>query len=287
VFDPYRQYATCIFCGQQDLTREHVFGKAFAEFLDVKGNWNALQYLLDDPASARPKKGSSPITSIAPKLLCNKCNSERLGQVMDQSLPLLKNLCDGASLQLSEPDKATLRRYFERFAAIVDVCTSSEQISNMSEGKAKSFQAQAQHYLPSLISFNARHAWLTGQRFEDVAIRLGHHHGVLGINPEFCVVHPVELDGSWKRIAFVVKQLAVCIDIKEPYLETPSSYIDLFLAKLFPADPAVTYDAYLALLNQTPKTQHQRLIMRFPALVDDWENRVRLRASQALPHAVG
>jgi hypothetical protein len=180
-----------------------------------------------------------------------------------------------------------LRRYFERFAAIVDVCTSSEQISNMSRGKAKSFQAQAQHYLPSLISLNARRAWLTGQRFEDIAIRLGHHHGVLGINPEFCVVHPVVLDGSWKRIAFVAKQLAVCIDIKRPYLETPSSYIDLSLTKLFPTDPAVTYDAYLALLNQTPKTQHQRLVMRFPALVDEWENRVRQKTKQSLPQAVG
>jgi hypothetical protein len=286
VFDPYRKFVSCVFCGSREvpgnaetqLTKEHLFGAAFAQYLDVKGNWTALGMLLK---SGRPEprmeRGSSPIASIAPRLLCKPCNNARLKTVMDGSLPLLKLLCDGQAVELTDRDRTKLRRYFERFAAIVDVCTSTEQVAEMSAQKADSFRKQLQHQNPALLGFAYREAYLAGVQLADVTVYLGNHTGVVGTNPDFTVVHPPNLDGSWKRITFVIRQLAICLDIRKPSLDVPESFSDLSEVASFPIGRAVTYDDYLAIRNQDFETLYWRTLLRFPEMVKEWEDRVRAR----------
>jgi hypothetical protein len=286
VFDPYRKFVSCVFCGRREvpgspdtqLTKEHLFGAAFARHLDVKGNWTALGMLLKGGRPGRRmESGSSPITSIAPRLLCQPCNNIRLKTVMDESLWLLKQLCAGKAVELTDSDRTKLRRYFERFAVIVGVCTSAEQVAEVSAQKAESFRRQLQHQNPALLQFAHREAYLAGAQLADVTVYLGHHRGVVGKNPDFIVMHPPNLHGSWKRIAFVVKQLAICIDVRKPSLETPDTYCDLSHAASFPMDRSVTYDDYLALRNQDSETLRWRTLLRFPEMVTEWENSVRAR----------
>lgn len=82
MFDPYRKLVWCVFCGSRevpgnpgmDLTKEHLFGAALAEYLDVKEHWTAFGMLLSGGCSEpRMEKGSSPIASIAPRVFCSDC----------------------------------------------------------------------------------------------------------------------------------------------------------------------------------------------------------------------
>ena len=59
MYQEHRKYQHCIFCPCVDLTKEHVFGRAFADFLGVTLPWKG-----------HTLKGTVAITRIAPKLLC-------------------------------------------------------------------------------------------------------------------------------------------------------------------------------------------------------------------------
>ena len=276
MFDPYRKFVTCIFCGKRGpLTREHLFGDSFAQFLRVEQNWVAPQIVPKRAQAVQIKRGSSPITHVAPPLLCGACNSGQLGLVMSQSLPLLKKLCTGEPTDLTGDDRIALRRYCERFGSIVDVCTSSEQVEEMTPQQAQSFQAQLQHQKPAIVSFAARSAWLQGAALESVKVYVGHHQGILGLNPDFNVTHQPEFDGSWKRITFIVWKLAVCIDIGQPDLVIPTSFVGLSELQHFPVAPAMSYDDYLALRHQDQPTLYLRTFLRFPEIVRNWEAHVR------------
>jgi hypothetical protein len=286
MFDPYRKFVWCVFCGSREvpgnpetpLTREHLFGAALAEYLNVKEHWTALGMLLNGGRpEPRMQKGSSPIASIAPRVLCKPCNNVKLKTAMDESYPLLKQLCEGQSIELTELDRTKLRRYFERFAAIVDVCTSTEQVSEMPAQKVESFRPQLQHQNAALVPFAAREAWLAGYPLAAVTVYLGHHRGVAGKNPDFNVAHPPALDGGWKRITFIIKQLAVCVDVLKPSLDVAESFCDLRVTTAFPGKSPVTYDDYLALRNQDSDTLYLRTIFRFPDMVKEWEARVLAR----------
>jgi hypothetical protein len=276
-FDPYRKFAACVFCGaRNNLTREHLFGHSLAQFLSVKQNWMAPQIVVTRPGRlAQIKRGSSPITSVAPPLLCGACNSGRLGLVMQSSLPLLESLCEGQKTVLTDHDRVILRRYCERFAAIVDVCTSNEQVSDMTPQQAASFQVQLQHQKPAITTFGSRNAWLDGAHLEAVTTYIGHHQGLLGLNPDLNVTHQPDFDGSWKRITFVVKHLAVCIDVGKPDISVPSSFHVLSAATSFPTLPPATYDDYLALWYEDQKVLFLRTFLRFPDAVREWEDHLR------------
>lgn len=129
MFEPYRKYTSCIFCSEEDLTREHLFGHSFAQRLGISMRWQAIGTQSDEAFEEQVRKGSCPLTNVAPRLLCTKCNEEKLSGSMNESLPYLDALCSGQEIEtLEDVAKDALRRYFERFAMIVDVCTSNEQI---------------------------------------------------------------------------------------------------------------------------------------------------------------
>jgi hypothetical protein len=276
-FDPYRKFSACVFCGARDnLTREHLFGHSLAQFLGVKQNWVAPRIVVNRPTPlAQIKYGSSPITSVAPALLCGACNSGPLGLVMQHSLPLLERLCESQKTDLVDDDRVNLRRYCERFAAIVDVCTSNEQVSDMTPQQAASFQVQLQHQKPAITTFGSRKVWLDGAPLQMVTTYVGHHQGLLGLNPDLNVTHQPDFDGTWKRITFVVKHLAVCIDVGKPNISVPPSFHVLSAATSFPTLPAVTYDDYLALWYQDQKVLFLRTFLRFADAVREWEDHLR------------
>ena len=125
-----------------------------------------------------------------------------------------------------------------------------------------------------MVSFEARSAWLMGAKLESVKVHVGHHQGVLGLNPEFNVAHEPDLDGSWQRITLIAKQLALCIDVGEPRVAIPRSFAELSEVVGFPSLPDVTYDDYFALRNQDSDTLYWRTVLRSSDVVRDMERHV-------------
>lgn len=273
-FEQNRKYSTCILCGHQgELTREHILGKAFATAMGVKDHWEVP---LGPILSGAKKKGSSPITDLAPRLLCAECNGVHLGKDMEAVLPVLVPLCRGEPTGLSEPAKGLLQRYFERVAVIVDVHTSSEQMTERGK-QSKDHQFNAQNrQAPPVIDQDERSQWLAGASLGKVSVHVGHHPGDLGKNPDFNIAHfrikaenqvtgeTLILDQA-KRITMVLGYLAVCVDIETPNGKVPSAlvpaacFVHVHQLSEWPTAPEVTDDAYFALRHQDEDTRLVRL----------------------------
>jgi hypothetical protein len=270
LFDEHRKFVRCILCGNTNLTREHIFGHALADYLAVKHHWYAAVSSAD-PATVELKKGSSPITNIAPPLLCEQCNTRRLTRTMDLSLPTLKSMCAGELTELDDTSREVLRRYIERIGLIVDVCTSNEQLAELPSTVAAKYLKRWDRAAPPVIDFERRSAWLKGGAVPEITVYIGHHTGVLGLNPECNVAHfrfrdqQQRIVGYAKRFSCVIHKLAVCVDIGMPFRDLPASLYDLPSLKAFPTTTAVTYDDYYSARPQDRLTTDLRSRFNSPS----------------------
>jgi hypothetical protein len=290
MFESHRKFKTCVLCGRYDLTKEHIFGAKFAAYLNVAHNWTAIA-TPDGLAALFDKyevKGSSPITNIAPQLLCGKCNKERLSGLMNDSLPYLKDLSSGKSISIPPEGIRTIKRYFERIALIVDVCTSNEQLkSSYKETREHKLAAKYRKELPT-IKMAEREAWLAGELLAHTAIFLGHHIGVLGLNPEVNISHyrvgqaGIDVHPA-KRVSMVIKELAVQIDIGMGQEELPTSFTSIDKITSWPTTPKVTYDDYYSLRVQDQNTHLRRLVLQNPRLVAQIEKVSREKGTFTIP----
>lgn len=284
MFEEHRKFERCILCDANDVTREHIFGASFARHLGVAKHWAARATPTDLRLEGQVVKGSSPITTIAPKVLCGPCNNERLSPLMASSLPTLIALSSGESASVSSASNDDLRRYFERVAIIIDVCTSTEQTPperiETREHKLTALNRQA----PPLLTQQVRLAWLEDAPLSGVHVYLGRHEGVLGLNPDVNIVHMRFRDqdrsghivGYVKRITMAIHQLAVCIDIapslgaRRPLLPQTLRPVERITA--WPPSMSITYDDYFALRHQDPVTKWLRRTLAIPEALAEIED---------------
>lgn len=290
MYEQNRRYGYCILCGESPTTKEHIFGKAFARHLGVEHHWSAHT----TPGPSKPagmRKGSNPITHVAPSVLCDRCNSHRLSPSMAASLGPLISLVDGTADTVSAVDRAALCRYFERVALIMDVCTSTEQIPE-ARMRSPEFQDVAFHrQAPPVIDQKSRAAWLDGAPLGGVKIIVGKHLGVLGLNPVLNVVHlrlknaaNEELIHHQKRVLMVFRQLAVCVFIGEPFPDAPRSFTELTNVVAWPASNGnVSYDDFFSMYQQSELIGYLRLTLGFPANVEEMEQLSRRAETLTFP----
>jgi hypothetical protein len=227
---------------------------------------------LDPTLAGITKKGTSPITNIAPRLLCKDCNSNRLSPNMQESLPWLIALSAGDLMDIPPHATACLRRYLERIAVIVDVCTSSEQVSASRARKLEHKLSELHRQAPALLTPADRASWLDGARLDRLRMALGRHKGLLGVNPDVTVVHGYADSGvtSWKRMTFVVGHLAVCLDIEAKgfsipvHFGPPGTFHLLESIQSWPTEPEASYDDYFSLRHQDAHTQNLRRTLQLP-----------------------
>lgn len=279
MFQERRTFATCVFCGSSDLSREHLFGKSFADFLNVKTNW-ATEH------NGQIRKGSSPLTNIAPRMLCQACNSG-LSQVMSQSLPALKAMATGAAFQQFEPPTRTaLVHYFERLGFLLDAYTSNYELEvNTEKVQQEARDSGRLRTLPPIFSSFDRKEWIDHRRPQErIHIHIGHHPGVLGLlipfHNTFFEIWQRRPDGSLaevlggKRFAIALKHLAICIELGEEFPRPrPNSFYDVRSLHGWPPPASVSYLDFYALPNaRDPRVQR---------LIGAWSNPIRRAAAEA------
>jgi hypothetical protein len=273
MFEPYRKYSNCIFCGSDNLNREHLFGHALAQRLGIVIRWKAMAAATDEDLAKEVRNGSCPLTNVAPRLLCEECNGDRLSPSMQESLPYLAALCLGdEQLRFDESVKVALRLYFERFAMIVDVCTSDDQLQS-----AASNVRSLEHRLsaanrgdPPILNFATRSEWLAKRLRPPIDIYLGRHLGVLGLYVDMNVAPGTLQDNTGlsftggKRISVVLRNLAVCIDVGVSMGPVPSSMASLDGIHDWPLQNMVSYDDYFSLRIQDEQTLKTRWLLSDP-----------------------
>jgi hypothetical protein len=282
MYQPARRFRSCVFCASTDqLTDEHVFGRAFANFLDVRANWIAM---LPDGSL---RKGSSPLTKIAPRMLCLACNRDKFGPLMERVLPTLKEISSGAQVPSFQDRVPTLRWYFERMAFLLDAYTSDYELGTASPKVRREAEPILLRNCPPLFSGEDRAEWLSEMAPDPrIRVSLGHHAGVLGLIVPMHVSpveewsrngdgQPFERKIAMKRFSFVLKNLAACIELtkvaEEHARPAPASFRRIEQIAAWPFAPGVTYDDYYSLPN--PPDVHQHRLF--------WSNPIRRMAAEA------
>jgi hypothetical protein len=203
---------------------------------------------------------------------------------MKEALPWLIALSSSQPIEeISEAARRGLRRYFERFGLLVDVCTSNEQIPEKRKKALEHRLNDASRQREPAVLFQSRQAWLNEQPNDQVKVYIGRHLGVLGCFVDMNVAHGGILDRgagkfmNTKRITFVAKELAVCIDINMPDTPIPDSFHDLRTLSAWPPPTPVSYFDYFSLRNHDESTLAILRAVSSPAGVQKLERDWRAR----------
>ena len=178
-FDKNRKFFRCVFCGRTGkLTAEDIFGTTLADEFPVNRDWKALS------AIGTVVHGGGPITRVAPRCLCVRCNTVRSQEIVNASLPAMLRLIKGTPYEISCEDRTALNRNFERMALIMDVMTSDCQMTEKSK-KGNDYRMSAPfRQAPPHYSDEQRKTWIEdGGQLPGMHVYIGFHPGVLGLNP--------------------------------------------------------------------------------------------------------
>jgi hypothetical protein len=213
---------------------------------------------------------------------------------MDASLPLLKDMSQGKSISPTALDILKLKRYFERIALIVDVCTSNEQISEDRRQKPEYQQAVRYRQEPPILSFAERVAWLNGAPLQDSFVSLGSHDGVLGLNPDFTITYYLRVcKGDTKpvrrvkRVSLAINNIIACLEVGAKDDDMPPSLRPIDEVSSWPIVPTVSYDDYFSLRTQNPDTVAKRTLLQNNLYVAETERLTRLHGAFTLPGTQG
>lgn len=279
MYDEGRKFSACIFCGSTGpLTAEHVFGKRLAKEFRSPKNWSVV-----DPSGARII-GSSSILDICPKGVCKRCNTESLSRTMAPAYQALRPLILGKKTTIQRAKIRALSLYWERAAAIIDVCTSNHGIVADGEHEETKWYRRSGRWRchPPCITAEDRRSWEAEVRefgpnasaLQGVRVFIGHHSGVLGLNPEFNIAFTRDQHSTYtKLVTLTIRHLSVCMLIQAQPSSTTKN-IALSFEELrhgsgsiaWPPQQEVTYFDIFDLYNPDQETIAKRAIMNNDSL---------------------
>ena len=298
--DEKRKFGACIFCnitltGGKNGTksREHIFGKSVAEYIDHKTHWHApsnfnAQFTapFDEVAT---DKGSSPITHLTSRSVCRNCNGGILRKQLESAFEPLCNLIDGKQCTLSKSDQEKLFLYFARFGCIVDVETSNLDL-NLSSNELEVYVQKhgVTRSFDPIIDITKRSEILLYKRPKNIQVLTGHHKGILGKIIEFNISPTFDISGNLlaKRVSFAVGNLAVLIVLGL----NPSGNAESFKAipgkseLSWPAKPTVSYDHFYGAYSQTEQVRWMRQCVNNRKIRRTMESKFRKTSIWAFPH---
>lgn len=215
----YRKFKSyCVFCPtpltKKNKTSEHIFGKKMQDIHPVKANLQARDQ------EGRLKKGSSPIINIQSKSVCRRCNSGWMSSEIDGAYPELEKLIKGEKEKIGVESVLLLRRYFVRLAILVDIESSNHDLSEdmLTDGYVQEFGGSNRH--PPILNQEERTGYKNSCDIHRVFIYIGHHQGILGLNPFMNNSPNKQLDmtsPTQKTFTIVIGELAVVLNIGGPF----------------------------------------------------------------------
>ena len=285
MFDERRRFDRCVFCAADPapaaLTAEHVFGKwlasRFQERFGALPNWVVAE---EDSHG----KGGGPILSVAPRLACAHCNNGVLSADMEASQEPLWRAIVGEHHVMTVADQRSIARYWDRVGIIADVMTSDHQLSD-AHRQGKDYTRSRQHrWSRPVLTSEERREWTLRKQLRSVSVAIGHHTGVLGVNPQ-AMNAPliwVPLAGGEvrivaKRFLVAIGHLVVCVRIGSDPRPLPSTMAVLPQEAAIGWQPpiSVDYSAFYSMAN--PDQRHDAIVrcLADPALRAEIEAHTR------------
>jgi hypothetical protein len=284
MFDEHRKFRTCIFCGSAGKrTREHIFGKSLASRFKVRHTWST------DGAMGKPIKGGAPITSITAPVLCGTCNNKTLGNSMKASQEPIWDLSQGRRRTFAIEELQSILRYWQRIGFIVDVMTSDHQLSDTYKTTAEYERSEPHRRSPPLYSEAEREQWLHHGHAPSFRLYLGHHLGVLGVNPATLIapvhrlergVTPISLRVVGKRFVIALGQLVACLEMGMPSVRPIPQSMALLPNErtsdwTWPPAQSVTYREFFGLADPSDGTVMMAALFSNPVLCPLLEEHTR------------
>jgi hypothetical protein len=283
MYQDKRKFHACVFCGSSDRSKEHVFGSALSKALKLRNHWQAPE------ANGQVIKGSSPLTDIQPRMLCQVCNNSKFSPFMEHALPVLVNMAKGEQIADFREKKEFLRHYFESRAMLIDVLTSNHELDASKPEVREAIKNTPTGHREPVFTAAQRKQWREKREAPiNLAIYLGLHNGVLGVLPYMQIAsEPREPNHGYpgsvfapdralsKRIIFVLRRLAVYLDLgPQPCEPPPISYSLLGQLRDWPPPtPPVSYDDVFSLLMQGPEVVAMRMYLSVPENLKKAEGR--------------
>lgn len=266
-FDEHRRTRKCIYClesifgdASKQASREHIFGTAIANLFPK-----------NLPKYKRPnsnKQATSRIVDIASKIVCEDCNITWMKDDMMRAIPLIDGLMTNKISLLRGQDIYFIIRYIERFASLVDILSSNQDIDLRTKkfgNKLPAYENSIDGKRASPPGINDRYRKKYSQKFKipNLNIYIGMHNRFLGMNPHVDVIFRegvIKPLSPSKRIIVVMKHFCFVAAINEPPFRLPNFVYPDDTKTVDLSKTSVSYDNIFALKNQDPKTILHRMI---------------------------
>ncbi len=178
----YRKFKNhCAFCSniltKKNRTAEHLFGKKIQNIHPVK------YHLKFHDQDGKKENGSSPITHLKSRSVCKTCNEGWMSLEIDRVYPVLKKLIKGEKGKISIESAKLLRRYFIRLAVLVDIESSSHELSESVLTEKYILKFGTSNKYSSIITQGERENFKNGSEIQRIFVYIGHHEGILGLDP--------------------------------------------------------------------------------------------------------
>lgn len=238
-----------------------------------------------------PKDDPYTLLSRTSALLCDVCNTHRLGPTMADATAVLVSLATGKTSGITYRQKIALRKYFQRIGYLVDIQSSDYDLTERQRNKPEFKEVAHLRVNPPVYGSHDRYDWLvrnmasqalcrypmrlnkspsrdpSGIDWGEPVVWIGRHRGYLGaIVPVEVSKHFLIIDGlarfSGKRFYYVVGQLAVVVHFGVPLgtvtfpptLAIPDCYVQLsddLSSVPWPPKRDVDYWDFFGLFNPT------------------------------------
>jgi hypothetical protein len=206
----------------------------------------------------------------------------------------LFSLIEGEKCELLPAQLGILKRYFERVGLLIDVSTSNRDINDTYKIRPDYLRSNVCRQAPPVFSDDARNRWLNGEELTLISVFIGHHAGILGLNPNIEIAHGVDADlRGWKvpakRVLMCIGKLTFCITLRWPLQQHDRSLHRLGSDPVplsWPMDIDVSYDQFFALLCQEPRIVGLRAIFRNPQMRAEIEEYSRLKGEFDIPPSI-
>lgn len=276
MFPRLRRYQTCAHCQlafdspespasqvpDRCASKEHIFGsgikrrfiRQFGRPPYARSHTRSFKSTNDDRDSVDM---GQTVLDFAPYVLCRECNHGVLGREMGQTIPVIWPIIQGLTrIEVTEGGAELIRRYFERLAIIMDLCTSNHEVTPAYRESDEFIQvARFRRYSPYL-SKRDRECWAAGRPLSSVKIRIARSSGWRGSNPPLAPLHFPQQVGPMvrdcKRVVTAIGALAAIIDIGPVIAPGVDRFIGEFRPLpaegfVWPPDGATTDDADIGL----------------------------------------
>lgn len=181
-----RIFLHCMFCGREETTKEHIFGKKISQNFEPRP-YGVKRFRHNVPPDALPKsearkfwrRGGDHLLAVTSSSMCSGCN-HLLGRELTPLSALITKIYKGETNVVPARYTCSFLRYFQRIGILVDLETAVFDPATMRQSEDDTNFNRNYHGCPPMLSREERGMFLSGAIIPEVKVYAGRQHGLHG-----------------------------------------------------------------------------------------------------------